>query len=164
MNSSEEDLQKLYAAMSHPVRRKILWILRRKGKASFSDLMNELDIPETGKLSYHLTQMQPLVNQDHEKRYYLSRLGNLAITIEQKALEELEIQGPSSIAPKPLYWMIIGMCGVLGWLIAWVLYGFGVASYGGLFYNIWGSCWFDFFWRPFWSPSWSYTNLPIQDS
>jgi putative ABC transport system ATP-binding protein len=92
MDFSEEELQKLYATMSHPARRRILHFLNKKRRASFTDLMNELGVSETGNLSYHLVQMQPLVAQDEKKRYYLSALGKLAISVERKIIGELEVK------------------------------------------------------------------------
>ena len=118
MGFSEEDLRKLYATMSHPVRRRILHFLDKKGKATFTNLMNELDLSETGKLSYHLTQMQPLIAQDERKRYYLSGLGKLAIGIERKAMEELELKVQRPRADTSLYWLVIVLCGILGWMIS----------------------------------------------
>lgn len=116
MGFSEEELQRLYATMSHPARRRILHFLSKNRKATFTDLMNELDLSETGKVSYHLTQMQPLIAQDEKKRYYLSDLGKLAINIERKVIEELGVQHPRSDASS--YWLVIVLCGIFGWLIS----------------------------------------------
>jgi hypothetical protein len=117
MDVTEDELQQMHASLSHPIRRRVLQILRREGKASFTDMMIELGNVDTGKLSYHLAQMHPLLQQDEEKRYYLSRLGKIAVTVEDRVADEQDIhlQQPQRRMEQP-YWMIVWLCGLAGWL------------------------------------------------
>jgi hypothetical protein len=125
MDVSEEELQQMHASLSHPIRRKILQILRREGKASFTDIINELVNVDTGKLSYHLAQMHSLLQQDEKKRYYLSRLGKMAVTVEDRAADEQDIHLPQpqilTGQPYCARAMIIWLCGLSGWLSSMLL-------------------------------------------
>ncbi|MHA1369127.1 MAG: DUF7347 domain-containing protein, partial [Promethearchaeota archaeon] len=70
----------IYALLSHPMRRKILRLLEKKGFLRHSDLMENLRLSSTGKLNFHLSKMENLVKKDpHTSAYYLSEEGKQVI-------------------------------------------------------------------------------------
>lgn len=68
-------------ALGHGVRRNILRIIGRNEKgACYTDLMDELKL-STGKLNYHLKQLDGLVEKNRELRYILTPLGRKSLNI-----------------------------------------------------------------------------------
>jgi len=78
---SEEELNVLFNALSHEVRRKVVRILGEKGKATYSELMNEVGISDSGTFAFHLRRMRYLVNKDKYGNYFLTDLGKIGYEI-----------------------------------------------------------------------------------
>lgn len=86
--------------ISNPIRLGVLEQLGRKGKTSFTDLMNELNLTKIPpKLSFHLNSMKKsgVLAQDEDKQYYLEEFGKTVsysiANIEKAAFNgNLEIQ------------------------------------------------------------------------
>lgn len=74
--------QVIIHAINHRIRRKILELLISKPK-TFSELLNHFDI-STGKLMYHLNQINGFIAKNSKNTYELTPLG-------KKALEIIEI-------------------------------------------------------------------------
>ncbi|MFQ6088915.1 MAG: RDD family protein [Candidatus Methanofastidiosia archaeon] len=68
------------------MRRRILKIIALNEEMSYTELMSSLRIKETGKISFHLRKLSPLLEQNEKKHYKLSSLGKKAF----KILEEMD--------------------------------------------------------------------------
>ncbi len=75
MVPQEEISDEIYKALSNPIRRKILRLIKDHGTISFSDLINKVQL-EVGTFYYHLDALTQLVNQTSERLYQLSSLGH----------------------------------------------------------------------------------------
>ncbi|MFW9990687.1 MAG: winged helix-turn-helix domain-containing protein [Candidatus Odinarchaeota archaeon] len=72
MNS--EETAKFLSLVAHPIRVEIVKFLDNKPR-SYSDLMKNLSIESTGKLSFHLEKLSPLVVKNNQGYYELTDLG-----------------------------------------------------------------------------------------
>jgi DNA-binding transcriptional ArsR family regulator len=84
--ASEYD--EIFAALKHPVRRQILLFLDRKGEASFTDIQEEVGINDTGRMSYHLKELAPLLEQSKRGKYCLSEIGHAGVELFRKVEHE----------------------------------------------------------------------------
>lgn len=75
------DREPPFKALSNPLRVKILKFLSSSGRARFTEIKMGLGIKAGPKLIFHLRQLKDehLVEQDEEKRYYLSTTGRRAL-------------------------------------------------------------------------------------
>jgi uncharacterized RDD family membrane protein YckC len=80
MAVDQENVTKILSALSHPIRRQILSYLNEKQECSFTDLMNALGI-DTGKLSFHMKNLEAFLEQTPTNKYKLSRVGENAIVL-----------------------------------------------------------------------------------
>ncbi len=85
MAVDEENVSKIFSALSHPLRRRILLNLNEKGECSFTDFMNNLNV-DTGKLSFHIRSLSAFIEQTSTGRYRLNKAGQNAIRL----INELE--------------------------------------------------------------------------
>ncbi|MFW6117586.1 MAG: helix-turn-helix domain-containing protein [Thermoproteota archaeon] len=72
-----ERRRKVYHAINHPIRRRIVELLGRNEPLRSSDLKDFLDIGP-GKLYYHLKNLGNLIEQDENRKYKLSQKGKEA--------------------------------------------------------------------------------------
>lgn len=79
VNRSAEEIEAtIVQALCHEARREALKIINSNEKgASYTELMAELGLP-TGKLNYHLRQLEGFVEKNSERRYVLTPLGRKA--------------------------------------------------------------------------------------
>lgn len=80
MAIDQDNVTKILSALSHPLRREILETLRNKQESSFTDLMNELKV-DTGKLSFHLKNLEVFLEQTSTGKYRLSKTGENAVAL-----------------------------------------------------------------------------------
>lgn len=73
MSFEEDTYSRIFTALKHPVRRKILAILEEE-HLTYTELLNRLGV-ETGFLNYHLENLSELIAKDSEARYRLSEFG-----------------------------------------------------------------------------------------
>lgn len=78
------DFEALSNVLKNPIRRRIILFLSDKEKMSYVDLMNSLEITNTGKFNYHLKILGDLIEKDENGQYGLSEKGRLAIAFLQK--------------------------------------------------------------------------------
>jgi hypothetical protein len=78
------DFESLSEVLKNPIRRKIILALSDKGSDSYVDLMNSVEITNTGKFNYHLKILGDLVEKDDKGKYGLSEKGQLAVQFLQK--------------------------------------------------------------------------------
>src|SRR5579875_760519 len=76
------DISNLHGVLKDKTRRKILSSLKVKGSLSYSELLNLLDPPHTGKLNYHLKMLGDLIQKDEQNsKYKLTEKGELAVQL-----------------------------------------------------------------------------------
>lgn len=96
MTVNEENMSRILSVLSHPLRREILLNLSEKGECSFTDLLNALEI-DTGKLSFHIRNLEGFLEQTQDGKYKLSKIGENSV----KLLREVETwTGENDIARK----------------------------------------------------------------
>lgn len=91
MRSRKEELEeRIIQGLAHIERRNILKIisLAERG-AIYSDVLGELGL-NTGKMNYHLRQLEGLVERDGDRRYHLTPLGKKALSVLHSMTENLE--------------------------------------------------------------------------
>ena len=84
MESDEEKIEDLeeavFKALDHQKRRDILRYTGEVGSATFTEIKNKVDFPDSPSLSYHLKNLDPFLEQ-REGRYSLSKLGKSAYNL-----------------------------------------------------------------------------------
>jgi hypothetical protein len=78
------DFESLSEVLKNPIRRKIVLFLYGKESVSYVDLMNAVEITNTGKFNYHLKVLGDLIEKDEDGKYGLSEKGLLAVQFLQK--------------------------------------------------------------------------------
>jgi predicted transcriptional regulator len=80
MAKSKEEIESvIFQALSHPMRRTIITLLEGNNKGLlYTELITELGLP-TGKMNYHMEQLQGLIMKNEENRYVLTSLGEKAV-------------------------------------------------------------------------------------
>ncbi len=81
-NATAELEKKFYEALDHEIRRRILRMIGENGVGTFTDFKNTLNIG-TGTLYHHLNILSPLVFQKDDKKYYLTKLGEMTLRFMQ---------------------------------------------------------------------------------
>jgi hypothetical protein len=80
-----EDLSRLHKILKDGTRVKILELLNNRDSLSYSELLLQSGITNTGRLNYHLKILGDLVTKDQETgKYSLSEKGKLALEFLQK--------------------------------------------------------------------------------
>jgi hypothetical protein len=91
--------KKFYEALDHEIRRKILRMIGENGVGTFTDFKNALGIG-TGTLYHHLNILAPLVYQKDDKKYYLTKLGDMTLQFMQDNLPYLGAVKPEDLEGK----------------------------------------------------------------
>jgi len=89
-NRREEVEEAIIQGLAHRERRNILKIisLAEEG-AGYSEILGELGL-NTGRMNYHLRQLEGLVERNGERRYHLTPLGKKALGVLHSMTEGLE--------------------------------------------------------------------------
>lgn len=82
----EETYSLILSALKHPLRRKILRMLRDRPR-SFSELLEVLSI-DSGHLNYHIKSMGDIITHTQDGKYVLSSVGVAAIELMGKVEEQ----------------------------------------------------------------------------
>jgi uncharacterized RDD family membrane protein YckC/DNA-binding transcriptional ArsR family regulator len=80
MAVDQENVTRILSSLSHPLRRQILQYLSEKEECSFTDLMNALKV-DTGKLSFHIKNLDVFLEQTPAGKYRLSKVGENALVL-----------------------------------------------------------------------------------
>lgn len=80
MAVDQKNVSRILSVLSHPLRREILLHLSEKEECSFTDLMNALSV-DTGKLSFHIRNLEAFLEQTPTGKYRLSKVGKNAIIL-----------------------------------------------------------------------------------
>lgn len=99
MGLSEDELSRMYQALSNPHRRRIIELLGKRGPLSFSELRRSLNI-SIGALYHNLEQLGPLVFQLSDRRYALTDKGVAVYNLMRREADLLEDSGPAPRAPR----------------------------------------------------------------
>ena len=78
LDKSDESLTRDYGALANPIRRRIVQILKVRGKAGFKELHDALRI-SVGALYHHLESLEGFVAQGADRKYVLTEDGRAAI-------------------------------------------------------------------------------------
>jgi DNA-binding transcriptional ArsR family regulator len=78
MSNRDNSITRVYSALSNPIRRQIVDILKTKQKAGFKELHEALRI-SVGALYHHLEALEGLVTQGPDKKYLLTDQGRSAV-------------------------------------------------------------------------------------
>ena len=97
MAAEEHNVSKIFAALSHSLRRGILLYLSEKEECTFTDLLTALNV-DTGKLSFHLRNLEAFLQQTPTGKYTLSKVGRNAVVLIRD-LEAWAVE--ASIPAKP---------------------------------------------------------------
>ena len=95
------EIARIYKALGHPHRKKIIEIIGEKGKSGFKELHENLNI-SVGALYYHIDMLNHLITQDDQRKYILTERGKLAYKLlktEEDQLSSLsltEVKKPES--------------------------------------------------------------------
>nr|MDO8111814.1 winged helix-turn-helix domain-containing protein [Candidatus Sigynarchaeota archaeon] len=90
--------KKFYEALDHEIRRKILRMIGENGYGTFTEFKAALDIG-TGTLYHHLNTLSTLIYQKDDKKYYLTKLGEMTLQFMQDnvsylgAIKEKDMHG-----------------------------------------------------------------------
>jgi hypothetical protein len=75
---TDVDWSALHKILSDPTRRLIIELLAEKAEFSYTEIMAELRISNTGRLNYHLKALNSLLSKDDQGKYRLTEKGKLA--------------------------------------------------------------------------------------
>lgn len=87
-NGRREDIEDVIIhALGHRERRNILKIIRAERGASYTEIAREIDL-NTGRMNYHLRQLQGLIERNKERRYHLTPLGEQTLGVLNMMTED----------------------------------------------------------------------------
>ena len=91
MNNKREEVEEIIIqGLGHQERRNILKIISlAEGGASYSAILGELGL-NTGRMNYHLRQLEGLVVRNGDRKYHLTPLGEKALTVLHSMTQDLE--------------------------------------------------------------------------
>ena len=121
MRYSEDEIENVvFQALAHPVRRTILKIIASNTKGvSYTELITELAL-STGKLNYHLEQLEGLIEKNTERLYVLTSFGKKALNQlnlikdemtpeDEEYLKIAESAQKSSLQPTVKSFLLVGI-------------------------------------------------------
>jgi len=103
------DLASLHKILKDPTRRNIVLHLSRRGQLAYMELMNLLEIANTGKFNYHLKVLGNLIEKGEDGKYRLTERGQLASQLLQKFPEKPMEAKPLGMGDA----LLIGVAGFL---------------------------------------------------
>ena len=109
MDFEEDTYTAIFSALKHPIRRKILRMLKVE-PATYTEMMNALGV-ETGLLNYHLESLSTLLAKNDEGRYHLSDFRKAALSLTRKVEEPVIDRGTpeASTARRVVMFLVIGL-------------------------------------------------------
>lgn len=88
---SEKELSLIFNLLKHPLRRGILKQLSKSPQA-YSQILKNLNIPESSILNYHLREMDDLlIKKDVNGKYILNEIGEICLQLILKVKEKEDI-------------------------------------------------------------------------
>lgn len=134
------DLESLHNTLKHPIRRKIVLALHEKKELTYMDLMNLVEVDNTGKLNYHLKILNDLIEKNGNGRYHLTDKGQLAAELlqrfpEKKAESTSLRAGDAALIGFAGFLVTLANPGFWGFFVVGAL-GFPTLNYVYLFYSL----------------------------
>jgi len=88
---SEKELSQIFNLLKHPLRRGILKQLSKSPQA-YSQILKNLNIPESSILNYHLREMDDLlIKKDVNGKYIVNEIGEICLQLVLKVKEKEDI-------------------------------------------------------------------------
>jgi len=103
------DLASLHKILKDPTRRNIVLHLTSKDSLAYMELMNLLEITNTGRFNYHLKILGDLIQKGEDGKYRLTDKGRLASQLLQKFPEKTVKTKPLAVGDA----LLIGIAGFL---------------------------------------------------
>ncbi len=97
-NGVDEELDYILQALGHRVRRKVIELLAEKGPLTYTELMKETGVDDSGTFGFHLRRMSKLLKKTRMGEYELTILGWKAY----KTLCELQGKKPKPYTKPPI--------------------------------------------------------------
>jgi hypothetical protein len=94
----EETYSIIFAALKHPIRRRLLRFLH-EGPGSFTDILNSLNI-NSPILTYHLEALKDLISKTEDGKYRLSANGEGAVALMQRVEEPPKSTPRTTLSPR----------------------------------------------------------------
>lgn len=110
------DFASLHNVLKHPIRQRIVLFLLEKKELAYMDLMNLVEITNTGKLNYHLKILGDLIEKNENGKYHLTEKGQLT--------SQFLLRFPKKIEPASLHAADAVLMGFAGFLLTLVNPGF----------------------------------------
>ncbi len=78
-----EDLEKIFDALGHRIRRRVIEVLGKRGSATYSELMKAVGVEDSGTFAFHLRKLLDLglVRKNERGEYELTDLGKRAYSM-----------------------------------------------------------------------------------
>ena len=95
MEIEEDTYSSIFQALKHPIRRRILRMLKEQ-PLPYTEILNELGI-DNGLLNYHLENLRELLSKGEDEKYVLSEFGEVGLSV----IDGIEI--PKGSYAKPSY-------------------------------------------------------------
>ena len=130
----------IFQALAHPIRRTILKIVASTNTVTYSDLITELQLP-TGKLNYHLEQLEGFIEKNSDRKYVLTPLGRKALdqlnlitqeisANDEKYLKAAALAQKTSLQPAIRSFLLISLAFALILVFLWSYLAFLVFTEG----------------------------------
>ncbi len=87
MVNNDKELDEIFNALGHEIRRNVIRILGSKGARSFTQLMKDVGVDDSSVLAFHLRKLRRLIRKNEQGDYELTNLGVKAY----KILKELSL-------------------------------------------------------------------------
>ncbi len=97
-NGVDKELDYILQALGHRVRRKVIELLAEKGPLTYTELMKETGVDDSGTFGFHLRRMSKLLKKNRMGEYELTVLGWKAY----KTLCELQGKEPKPYTKPPI--------------------------------------------------------------
>ena len=143
MEDIEQEIEDIIIqGLGHPARRTVLKIIHSAPNgASYTELLGELRL-STGKLNYHLGQLEGLIEKNKERKYVLTPLGEKATSLldsitrdmgseYEKYVKTAQHAQTSTLTPLAKSLIYIGITVVSVMLIVWGFLTYVVLTEGG---------------------------------
>lgn len=87
----EKSVDEVLNSLANPIRREAIETLNQRGASSFMSLVDDLDLEDHTKLSFHLRKLKSsgIVEQDKEKKYTLTADGKNILELLNQLEEDL---------------------------------------------------------------------------
>ena len=124
-------LDSLHKILKDETRRKIVLLLNERASLSYTDLMNNLKIVNTGVLNYHLKVLDDLIIKGENGQYLLTEKGKLASRLLSEFSEQDGVLQAKQKGWRRL-WVVILVLNSAGLLLLLSLTSLGYIDLGGL--------------------------------